>query len=210
MARIAATSVQAVGSIQDPGTDSLLPRNSPPASPASGFKALSGAPAAVHGAQSASTSTSNQERALHRVAEVRRQQGISERTVARRLGVDIKCYRRFECPTEDLKLSELLRLQQALDVPLIDLLEDPQALSRPVEERAKLVKIMKTAVALRETKSNARVERMAHMLCEQLVDLMPELAEVGGWPQFGARRGTAAIGRTLSTPVDTSQIRMDN
>jgi transcriptional regulator with XRE-family HTH domain len=145
---------------------------------------------------------------LHRVAEIREQQGVSERTIARRLGIDVKRYRQLEKPDRDLQLSELLALQAALDVPLIDLLEDRQELSRPVEERAKMIKVMKTAVALRETKSNSRVSRMAQMLCDQLVDLMPELAEVNGWPQFGARRGPATIGRALSQPIDTSNLDM--
>jgi transcriptional regulator with XRE-family HTH domain len=143
---------------------------------------------------------------LHRVAEVRAQQGVSERTIARRLGIDVKSYRRLEDPTRDLKISELHALTEALEVPLIDLVEDRQALSRPVEERAKLVKVMKTAVAMRETKASLRVQRMAQMLCEQLVELMPELKEVSGWPQFGSRRGQSAVGRTLIQQIDTSQI----
>lgn len=146
------------------------------------------------------------QRPLNRVAVVREQQGVSERTIARRLGIEVKRYRELEKPGYDLRLSELSALQVALDVPLSDLLEDRQALSRPVEERAKLVRVMKSAVALREMKSNVRVQRMAKMLCEQLVDLMPELAEVGGWPQFGARRGQAAMSKALSHPVDTSQL----
>ncbi len=144
----------------------------------------------------------------HRVARVRQQQGISQRTMARRMAIDIQRYRQLENPARDLTLSELADLQVALDVPLIDLLEDRQALSRPVEERAKLVKIMKTAVALRENKVNSRVDRMCEMLCEQLIDLMPELEEVGGWPQFGARRGNSAIGKALQQPVDMSQLRL--
>lgn len=141
---------------------------------------------------------------LHRLAEVRVQQGISERTMARRLGIDLKSYREMEDPHFDLTVSQLTKLQEALDVPIADLLEDHHALSRPVHERAKLLKVMKTAVAMREAKINPRTDRMAQMLCEQLIDLMPELAEVSGWPQFGARRGLSAIGKTLQNPIDTS------
>ncbi len=143
---------------------------------------------------------------LHHVREIRIQQGISERTVARRLGIEVKRYREMEKPTFDLTVSQLGMLQQALEVPLIDLIEDSQALSRPVAERAKMIKVMKTACALRDLKSSQQMERMTQMLCEQLVDLMPELAEVSGWPQFGARRGESAIGRALRQPIDTSDI----
>lgn len=144
--------------------------------------------------------------ALHRVRMVREQQGLSLRSAAKRVGVDVRVYKNMEEPSNDLSLSELRAIQAAFDVPLIDLLEDSHSLSRPVEERAKLVKIMKTAAAMREMKSNPRVERLSQMLTEQLIELMPELADVGGWPQFGARRGQSALGKALSQPVDTSQL----
>ena len=146
----------------------------------------------------------------HRVREVRKQQGISDRSICRRLNIDAKSLRELEEPTNDLKLSQLAAIQQALDVPLIDLLEDNGALSRPVEERAKLVKIMKTAVALKELKGSTRVGRLANMLCEQLVDLMPELADVGGWPQFGARRGSTAVGKALEQPINLSHLGLSD
>jgi transcriptional regulator with XRE-family HTH domain len=144
----------------------------------------------------------------HRVAEIREQQGVSQRTLARRLGTDVKTLQALERPESDLSLSQMLAFQSALEVPLIDLLEDHSELSRPIAERAKMVKVMKTAAALREVKSNPRVARMAQMLCEQLVDVMPELAEVSGWPQFGSRRGPSALGKALSQPIDTSDLRI--
>ena len=143
---------------------------------------------------------------LNRIREVREQQGVSIRSMSRRMGLDIRTCRKLEDPERDLTLSELQMIQQALDVPLQDLLVDRQSLSRPVEERAKMIRIMKTAVALRELKVNTRANRMAEMLCEQLVDIMPELAEVSGWPQFGARRGKSALGRVLAQQIDMSQL----
>ncbi len=143
---------------------------------------------------------------LHRIREVREQQGLSVRSLARRLNMDVKSYRALEDPRHNLSLSELHAVQVALDVPFVDLLEDRHGLSRPVQERAKLVKVMKSAAAIRDAKSNPRVQRLAHMLCEQLADLMPELAEVSGWPQFGSRRGQSALGRALREPIDTSHL----
>lgn len=147
---------------------------------------------------------------FHRIREVRLEQGVSPRSMARRLNMDVRSYKRLEEPTEDLPLSTLHQIQQALDIPLCDLLVQNEGLSRPVEERAKMVKTMKTAVAIREAKGNSRVQRLADMLCEQLVDLMPELKDVGGWPQFGARRGKSALGRALCEPIDMSQLRSDD
>jgi hypothetical protein len=66
---------------------------------------------------------------------------------------------------------------------------------------------MKTAVAIREAQSAGRIGRLATMLCEQLVRLMPELEEVSGWPQFGARRGQSAVAKALAQPIDTSEFR---
>lgn len=144
---------------------------------------------------------------FHRVQEVRAQQGISIRSMSRRLGIDAKTYRALEDPSNDLRLSDLSKIQQAMDVPMSDLLVDRDSLSRPVEERAKMVKAMKTAVALRDVKSSPRIERMARMLCEQLIELMPELKEVSGWPKFGARRGESALGKALCQPIDMSHLR---
>lgn len=137
----------------------------------------------------------------NRIAQVREQQGISQRTMARRMRIDLKSYQALERPETDLRHSQLIALQAALEVPLVDLLEDTQSLSRPVAERAKMIKVMKTAAALRETSSNARVERMVESLCEQLIDVMPELAEVSSWPQYGSRRGSSAIGKALAQQI---------
>ncbi len=144
--------------------------------------------------------------AKNRVALVREQQGISQRTMARRLGIDLKAYQALEAPDADLLLSQLAAMQAALEVPLVDLLEDSEMLSRPVAERAKMIKVMKTAAAMRETPSSARVERMVHTLCAQLVDVMPELAEVSGWPQYGSRRGQSALGKALSQQISIADL----
>ena len=142
-------------------------------------------------------------KAFHRIADVRQQQGLSLRTIARRTGLDIKELRRQEDAGTDLKMSELLVWQRALEVPLVDLVEDDSnSLSRPVKERAKMVRIMKTAVTLVEAcQSNQRLSRLTTMLKEQLLDLMPELAEIGGWPQCGSRRGADVMGRIFHEPV---------
>ncbi|MGN6132905.1 MAG: hypothetical protein ACTHOU_00340 [Aureliella sp.] len=117
--------------------------------------------------------------------------------------MEVKELRRQEDPGTDLLLSTLRMWQSALDVPLIDLLEDEsQTLSRPVKERAKLVRIMKTVVSLCEAcEGNVRLERLSRMLREQLVELMPELSEIGGWPQCGTRRGADVLGRIVHEPI---------
>ena len=63
-------------------------------------------------------------RPLHRIQAVRIQQGMSLRTAARQLAMDVRAIRAQEQASTDLRLSDLYRWQQALDVPAAELLED--------------------------------------------------------------------------------------
>src|SRR5690349_16725502 len=88
---------------------------------------------------------------LHRIKEVRHQQGVSLRRVAQLLRTEVRQLRREEEETSDLPLSRLYQWQKALEVPVADLLVDAGApLSAPVMERARLVRVMKTVAAIME------------------------------------------------------------
>ena len=116
---------------------------------------------------------------LHRIADVRRRQGVTLRNVARRLGVPLAVVRRQEQADCDLRLSELHRWQQVLDVPVAELLVESEGqLSGPVLERSRMVKLMKTAAAIRERTSGTPIGRMVEMLVEQILEIMPELSDV--------------------------------
>ncbi len=133
---------------------------------------------------------------------MRKEQGVSLRTAARQLKTDVATVRRQEDPGSDLTISELLRWQQVLDVPLIDLLDDPSPpLSRPVLERARMVRLMKTAAAIHDKGGPSDVQRMARMLMDQLIEVMPELAEVGPWHSVGQRRSLNEYGRVVERCV---------
>jgi len=102
----------------------------------------------------------------------------------------------------DLRISELLQWQHILDVPLSDLLVDSGSpLSAPVRKRANLLRVMKTAKAIQESAHNVSVKRLAKMLVEQLVEMMPELAEVSAWHSIGQRRTQDEVGRIAERPV---------
>ena len=138
------------------------------------------------------------ERPLHRIREVREQQGVTLRTAARRMEVPMEQVRRQEETTEDMSLSELYQWQHALNVPVGDLLVDMDApLSMPVLQRARLLKMMKTARSIRETAQAEQVQRMANMLIEQLIEVMPELSEVSPWHSVGQRRTLDEMGRIV-------------
>ena len=116
---------------------------------------------------------------LHRIRTVRMQQEVSMRTAARRSGVDVRTLRRQEQENTDLSLSDLHKWQKALDVPVAELVEEPGAhLSKSVMERAKMVRLMKTATSIQEKSQTDSLSRLAQVMVEQLVDMMPELEGV--------------------------------
>jgi len=145
---------------------------------------------------------------LHRVAEVRQQQGVTLRNVARRLGIPMPVVRRQEQADCDLRISELLRWQEVLEVPVAELLVEGEGqLSGPVLERSRMVKLMKTAAAIRERSQDPAVSRMVAMLVEQILEIMPELADVTPWHSVGQRRTRDELGRTARTIVSEDLFR---
>jgi len=147
-------------------------------------------------------------RRMHRLAEVRRQQGLSQRNMARRLGVDLSVVCQVEQEAADLPLSVLYTWQKVLDVPIAELLVDSDApLSPPVLERARMVKLMKTTVAIMEKAQTNALRRMVTMLIEQLLEIMPELRDVSAWHTVGQRRTLEDYGRVVERQVSDEMLR---
>ena len=69
-----------------------------------------------------------------------------------------------------------------------------------------MIRLMKTAQAIVEQADSLAVKRFATMLVEQLVEVMPELAEVTGWHSVGQRRTLDEMGQTAMRPIPTSGI----
>ena len=143
---------------------------------------------------------------LHRLAAVRRLQGISRRIMARRMNVEVAEVKREEEETTDLPLSALYRWQRALEVPLVELLvESDDRLSKPLLQRAQLDRLMKTALAILEQADQEPVYLMAQTLIDQLTEIMPELQGVSPWHSVGKRRRLDELGiaaqRSLSDEV---------
>ena len=148
-------------------------------------------------------------KALHRIAEVRQRQGVTLRNVARRLGVEMSVVRRQEQPDCDVRVSDLMKWQEVLEVPVSELLVEAEGqLSGPVLERSRMVKLMKTAAAIREQATAATgLRRMADMLVEQVLEIMPELADVTPWHHVGQRRTLNDVGRTARCLVSEDVFR---
>ena len=118
------------------------------------------------------------------------------RCAATRSGVPVGILKKQEQASTDLKLSELRRWQDALLVPITELIVDDGAMSKSVLERAKLVRIMKTVLSIRVLSHNAaRVGRLAEMLTEQLIEIMPELDGIAAWHLTGESRHMEDLGR---------------
>jgi transcriptional regulator with XRE-family HTH domain len=132
---------------------------------------------------------------LQRLAMVRRLQGTSRRTMARRLNIEIEQVRQQENSTADLPLSVLFAWQKALEVPVSELLvEAGDSLTSPVLERSQLVRLMKTVLAVQGHARQESIQRMAQTMFNQLVEIMPELASVGPWQAVGKRRHKTELG----------------
>jgi hypothetical protein len=124
--------------------------------------------------------------------------------------VEVRQLRQQEASDSDVRLSDLYRWQEALEVPVADLLsENTMGLSSPIQQRAQLVRIMKTVVALLEASQQPKIHRMATMLREQLIQLMPELESIVGWPAVGSRRPAEDVGRIGSHPIDLHSLAME-
>ena len=139
---------------------------------------------------------------LHRISEVRKEQGVSLRSAARHLGTDIRSVRQQEEASSDLQLSDLYAWQRVLDVPVEDLLVEPAApLSSPIRDRARMVRLMKTAMTMQEKSTSPALRNMAENLVEQLIELMPELKEVSSWHSVGQRRSLDELGRVATRRI---------
>ncbi len=145
---------------------------------------------------------SSNSRPLHRIRDVRQQQCVSLRSAARKLNRSVPEIRLQEDARSDLRISELLQWQHLLDVPLSDLLVDSDGpLSAPVCKRASLLRVMKTAKAIQESAHDVSVKRLARMMTEQLIEIMPELAGVSAWHTVGQRRTQDEVGRIAERTV---------
>ena len=142
------------------------------------------------------------QRPFHKISEVRQRQGVTLRNVARRLGIEMAVIRKQEKPDSDLRISDLLRWQHVLDVPLSELLEDGlDQLSGPVLVRSRMVKLMKTAAAIREQVGDNAGSQLVSQLIGQILEMMPELSDITPWHTVGQRRTLDDVGRTARDTV---------
>lgn len=135
-------------------------------------------------------------RPLHRLKSVRQSEGVSRRTVARRLGISPGQVAEQEQEDRDMPLSALYAWQEVLGVPVTELLaESDEPLSTPVMRRAQFLRVMRTVKTILERSKQVSIRRMAQVLADQLTEIMPELEHVGPWPAVGQRRTSRELGQ---------------
>jgi transcriptional regulator with XRE-family HTH domain len=135
---------------------------------------------------------------LHRLAEVRRQERITRRTLARRMGLTLREVQEQEDPFADIRLSELYRWQMAMEVPVTELLCEPQCdLSPPIQLRAKLLLMMKTIRTIQQRSHSASLKRLVETLIGQILEVVPDLKDTAPWPMVGRRRRQRDYGQAF-------------
>ena len=138
---------------------------------------------------------------MHRIATVRRQQDISLRTAAKRLGKTEGQAKQMEDESLDLPLSTIYEWQEILDVPITELLvEADDRLSPAILHRARLIRAMKSVMSLVDSADNPAVKRFAHNLQEDLTAIMPELRDVSPWPSIGQCHAPHESARAIRNP----------
>lgn len=125
---------------------------------------------------------------MHRIASVRERQKMSLRATAKKMGLRESELRCEEDEKSDLRLSRLYAWQRALNVPISDLLVEPDSgLIRPSLPPDHLLWLMKTATSIREQTENESVRVLAQSLINHIVEIGPELEDVSPSPSFGSR-----------------------
>ena len=67
--------------------------------------------------------------------------------------------------------------------------------------RARLVRVMKTAASIREKVQSNSLKRLVATLVKDLLEIMPELREVGAWNTVGTRRELNELGQVVERQV---------
>jgi transcriptional regulator with XRE-family HTH domain len=143
----------------------------------------------------------------HRIVEVRRREGVSRRTMCRKLGIFAHEYRDLEAST-DPRLSELLAVAAALEVPVAELLSDADQ-DENQRLRGLLSRVMKAVHTLKELlPAGQESGNIARYIESQLLDQMPELAETGALPRVGSMH-VERWGRLAELPPVSLETHLD-
>ena len=135
-------------------------------------------------------------RQWHRVRTVREREQVSVNALARRTKLKESVLEQIENEGFDMPVSMLYRLAEGLRVPINELLLQREGTSSdPIRQRACLLRIARTAHTILAKCRHKTTRHLAQTLVDQLIELMPELAEAGTWPEVGKRRSPTDVPR---------------
>lgn len=126
-------------------------------------------------------------RALHRLAAARQAKGVTCFELARKLGTTVEKVRLQE-EAADLSISTLNAWAAALDVPVTQLVVEPEEwlqetnLAKPQAER-----LLRLAVELRDRSRRRSIQRLAQTFVDQLTEIDPALNSGGNGNGNGRR-----------------------
>ena len=146
---------------------------------------------------------------LHRLAAVRRAQGIPRRVLAERLGITVRELRLKE-ESPDLSISTLCQLASNLDVSVTELIVEPDDCLAPTQlAQSQATRLMKVAARLRDRSRRRSIQRLAQTFVDQLTEILPALEEIAQKNHRRSRlanhRPSSALIRPLPEQVFTRQ-----
>ena len=140
---------------------------------------------------------------LHRIGQIRSQQDVSVRALARKMNLSANQVRMQEDPNCDISLSSLYRWQQALNVPAAELLVEPgEGLSSPIQIRARLLRMMKTIATLLAEPQSDRTTDMIENLKTEILAVMPEVEHVDRWHGCSTSRDGRDVAAAVLRQID--------
>ncbi len=112
---------------------------------------------------------------LHRLAAARREKAMSCFDIARRMGVTAEEVRIQEEAT-DLPISTLNLWAAALDVPVTDLIVEPEEWLHATHlARSQAERLLQLAAKLRDGSRRRSIQRLAQTFLDQLTEMQPAL-----------------------------------
>ena len=140
----------------------------------------------------------------HRIRTIREREGISLKTISRRSRIGMQRLRQEEDESRDLTLSQLYAWQQALRVPISELVVDAEeALEEKIRLRAALLRLTRTAKTILRESRDPTVYNLARTMLNQIYEVMPEAASIGPWNEVGQRRSPKDLPKIVERTVPT-------
>lgn len=137
---------------------------------------------------------------LHRIREVMRRQEVTNRTLARHLGVGEAVARLLSVSSHDLTISQLVTIAKCLDCPPAELLVD-SASDELVKMRAMVLRLARITNTIIAQAPTASVKALGESLRNMILDVMPQAAGTGELMAVGQRRSLDDLGRIALTPI---------